>query len=143
MREGISVEMSAADRARLEAVVADRNSPQKHVWRARIVLATADGLGTGEIVRRTGKSKPCVRRWQERFVREGVAGLLRDKTRPLRTPPLAQATIDRVVELTPTEPPHEAARWTASAMAAAVGKHQLGAADLARPQAAAAPGADL
>src|SRR3954452_16391362 len=121
MREGISVGVSAADRARLEAVVADRNSPQKHVWRARIVLATADGLGTGEIVRRTGKSKPCVRRWQERFVREGVAGLLRDKTRPSRIPPLAQATIDRVVELTPTEPPHEAAHWTASAMAAAVG----------------------
>ncbi len=36
MREGISVEVSATDRARLEAVVADRNSPQKHVWRARI-----------------------------------------------------------------------------------------------------------
>src|SRR5947209_8513057 len=121
MREGISVEMSAADRARLEAVVADRNSPQKHVWRARIVLATADGLGTGEIVRRTGKSKPCIWRWQERFMREGVAGLLRDKTRPSRLPPLAQATIDRVVELTPTEPPHEATHWTASAMAAAVG----------------------
>jgi len=63
MREGINVEVSAADRARLEAVAADRNSPQKHVWRARIVLATADGLGTGEIVRRTGKSKPCV--WPE------------------------------------------------------------------------------
>jgi transposase len=121
MREGISVEMSAADRARLEAVVADRNSPQKHVWRARIVLATADGLGTGEIVRRTGKSKPCVWRWQERFMREGVAGLLRDKTRPSRIPPLARTTIDRVIELTPTEPPHEATRWTASAMAAAVG----------------------
>jgi transposase len=121
MREGISVEMSAADRARLEAVVADRNSPQKHVWRARIVLATADGLGTGEIVRRTGKSKPCVWRWQERFVREGVAGLLRDKTRPSRLPPLAQTTIDRVIELTPTEPPHEATHWTAAAMAAAVG----------------------
>ena len=84
MREGISVEVSPADRARLEAVVADRNSPQKHVWRARIVLATADGLGTGEIMRRTGKSKPCVWRWQERFMREGVPGLLRDKTRPSR-----------------------------------------------------------
>jgi transposase len=121
MREGISVEVSAADRGRLEAVVADRNSPQKHVWRARIVLATADGLGTGEIVRRTGKSKPCVWRWQERFMREGVPGLLRDKTRPSRVPPLAQATIDRVVELTPTEPPREATHWTAAAMAAAVG----------------------
>jgi hypothetical protein len=32
MREGISVEVSAADRARLEAVVADRNRPQKHLW---------------------------------------------------------------------------------------------------------------
>ena len=86
MREGISVEVSTADRARLEVVVADRNSPQKHVWRARIVLGTADGLGTGEIMRRTGKSKPCVWRWQERFMREGVAGLLRDKTRPSRIP---------------------------------------------------------
>jgi transposase len=121
MREGISVEVSAADRARLEAVVADRNSPQKHVWRAGIILATADGLGTGEIVRRTGKSKPCVWRWQERFMREGVPGLLRDKTRPPRVPPLAQGTIDRVVELTASEPPHEATHWTASAMAGATG----------------------
>src|SRR3954464_7508194 len=121
MREGISVEMSAADRARLEAVVADRDSPQKHVWRARIVLATADGLGTGEIVRRTGKSKPCVWRWQERFVRGGVAALRRDRPRPPRVPPLAQATIDRVVALTPAEPPGEATHWTAPARAAATG----------------------
>ncbi len=121
MREGITVEVSAADRARLEAIAADRNSHQKHVWRARIVLATADGCGTAEIMRRTGKSKPCVWRWQERFMREGVAGLLRDSTRPSRIPPLAQATIDRVVALTAAEPPHEATHWTASAMAAATG----------------------
>jgi len=38
MREGVTVEVNAADRARLEAIVADRNSRQKHVWRARIVL---------------------------------------------------------------------------------------------------------
>ena len=31
MREGIRVEVKAADRACLEAIVADRNSPQKHV----------------------------------------------------------------------------------------------------------------
>ena len=121
MREGISVEVSAADRARLEAVVANRNSPQKHVWRARIILGTTDGLGTSEIVRRTGKAKPCVWRWQERFMREGVPGLLRDKTRPSRIPPLPQATIDRVIELTAAEPPHEATHWTAGAVAAAVG----------------------
>jgi transposase len=121
MREGVTAEVSAADRARLEAVVADRNSPQKHVWRARIVLATTNGLGTNAIVRRTGKSKPCVWRWQERFMAEGVDGLLRDKTRPSRIPPLPQATIERVVELTAGDPPHEATHWTAAAMAATVG----------------------
>ena len=84
MRPGIIVDVSTADRARLEAVVADRNSRQKHVWRARIVLLSGDGLGTVEIMRRTGKSKTAVWRWQERFMHEGVEGLLRDKTRPSR-----------------------------------------------------------
>ena len=60
MREGISIGVSAADRERLAAVVADRNSPQKHVWRARIILATAEGCGTAAIMRRAGVSKPCV-----------------------------------------------------------------------------------
>src|SRR3712207_5494755 len=86
MRTGIVVEVTAADRARLEAVAADRNSPQQHVWRARIVLLTADGCGANEIMRRTGKAKTVVWRWQERFMREGVDGLLRDKTRPPRIP---------------------------------------------------------
>jgi transposase len=121
MRPGIVVEVTAADRDRLNAIVADRNSPQKHVWRAAIVLATADGLGTAAIMRRTGKSKTAVWRWQERFAEDGVEGLLRDKTRPSRVPPLGQAVIDKVVALTATEPPHEATHWTAAALAKAVG----------------------
>src|SRR5271166_5738817 len=82
MREAISIDVSAADRERLAAVAADRNSPQKHVWRARIILATAD-CGTAEIMRRAGVSKPCVWRWQERFMREGVGPAARQdaKTR--------------------------------------------------------------
>src|ERR1700758_1308769 len=121
MREGISIEVSAADRERLAAVVADRNSPQKHVWRARVILATAEGCGTAEIMRRAGVSKPCVWRWQERFMREGVTGLLHDKTRKPGLPPLPSALVDRVVELTFTEPPGEATHWTGRAMAAASG----------------------
>ena len=113
--------LEAPDRRHLEAIVRDRNAPQKHVWRAGIVLLTADGLGTVEIMRRTGKSKTCVWRWQERFMQEGVAGLLRDKTRPSRVKPLAQEVIDRVVALTATEPPNDATHWTSAAMAKAVG----------------------
>ena len=121
MREGISIEVSAVDRKRLAAVEADRNSPQKHVWRTRIILATAEGCGTAEIMRRAGVSKPCVWRWQERFMREGVTGLLREKTRKPGLPPLPSALVDRVVELTLGEPPGEATHWTGRAMAAASG----------------------
>ena len=101
MRAGIIVDVNAADRARLEGIVAARNSPQKHVWRARIVLLTADGLGTNEIMRRTGKSKTCLWRWQERFMHEGVDKLLRDKTRPSRgLVALPPAVAERIVALT-------------------------------------------
>jgi transposase len=102
-------------------VAAGRNSPQKHVWRARIILGTAEGLGANAIVRRAGVSKPCVWRWRERFAAEGVDGLLRDKTRPPGTPPLPEATVERVVELTREPPPGEATHWTGRAMAKAAG----------------------
>ena len=97
--------MTPGDRHRLEAIARDRNSPQKHVWRARIVLLTADGVGTNAIMRATGKDKRCVWRWQERFAEEGVDGLLHDKTRPSRVRPLGQEVIDKVVALTAREPP--------------------------------------
>ena len=95
MRTGISFDLSASDRARLEALVRDRNTPQKHAWRAEIVLLSADGVGTVEIMRRTGRAKTCVWRWQERFAEEGVEGLLRDKTRPSRIPLLAAESAER------------------------------------------------
>ena len=121
MRTRITFEVTAADRTRLEAVAADRNSPQKHVWRANIILLTAAGCGTAEIMRRAGKAKTCVWRWQERYMQEGVDGLLRDKTRPSRKPPLPKRTVTQVVELTLGPPPGEISHWTAPAMAKAAG----------------------
>jgi len=121
MRDGVRIEVSATDRDRLERVAADRNSPQKHVWRARIILATGAGCGTAEIMRRAGVSKPSVWRWQRRFMEAGVDGLLRDKTRKPGLPPLPVALVDRVVELTLGEPPGETTHWAGRAMAAATG----------------------
>ena len=69
MRGNLGLFVGAVDRARLAAIVADRNIPQKHVWRAEVVLLTADRLGTAEIMRRTGLSEPSVWRWQERYSR--------------------------------------------------------------------------
>ena len=121
MHERTNVQLSVADRRELEAVVANRNSPQKHVWRAKIVLLTADGRGTAEVMRATGKAKTVIWRWQERFGEEGVAGLWRDKTRPSRILPLGPEVAERIVALTLAGPPPTASHWTGTAMAKAAG----------------------
>src|ERR1700716_3594804 len=113
MRTGISITLKPADRRRLKALARDRNAPHKHVWRAEIVLLSADGFGTNEIMRRTGKSKTCVWRWQERFMKEGIHGLLHDQARPSRIPPLGPEVAARVVALTLAEPAVETTLWTA------------------------------
>ncbi|MEL6189055.1 MAG: helix-turn-helix domain-containing protein, partial [Myxococcota bacterium] len=121
MRTGISITLGDADRHRLETIAADRNSPQKHVWRARIVLMSAEGVGTNAIMAATGTAKTTVWRGQERFMAEGVEGPLRDKTRPPGKPPVPHEHAGRVVEMTLEPPPHEATHWTARAMAKTVG----------------------
>jgi transposase len=120
-RNDICIYVSPANRARLEAIITDRNSKTKAVWRARIVLATADGHGTNAIMRQIGKSKPCVWRWQERYVEEGVDGLLRDKTRPPGKKPLSAAVKRKVLSKTAGEKPPNATHWSVRSMAKEAG----------------------
>jgi transposase len=122
MRGNLGLFVSSADRARLAAIIADRNRPQKHVWRAQVVLLTGDRVGTNEIMRQTGLGKVSVWRWQERYIEAGVDGLLRDKTRPSRIPKLSDEKVAEVIRRTTEEaPPDGGTHWTVRAMAAATG----------------------
>jgi transposase len=113
--------LSPADRARLEEWVSGRNTPQKLVWRSRIVLLSAGRLGVMTIGRAVGKSKVTVSRWQERYLAQGIGGLRRDATRPGRKPPLSAAAIKQVVDKTLHEKPSAGTRWSSRKMAAACG----------------------
>jgi transposase len=122
MRGNLGLFVCSADRERLAAIVADRNSAQKHVWRAQVVLLTGDRVGTAAIMRRTGLGKPSVWRWQERYIEAGVDGLLRDKTRPPRIPPLDAGKVADVIRRTLEQPPPgDASHWTVREMALASG----------------------
>ena len=121
MSANVCIWLSPEDRAELESWVTDRNTPQKLVWRSRIVLLSAAGNGTMSIMRAVGKSKPSVWRWQERYLAQGIAGLKRDATRPGRKPALTPEVIARVVEKTLREKPQAATHWSTRTMAQAVG----------------------
>ena len=121
MAQTVCVIVSASDRERLEVINSDRNRPQKHAERARVVLASMAGEPVQRVAARLDVSRPMVWRWQQRFAEEGAEGLLRDKTRQPGKLPIAAATVARVVAMTCTDPPHEATHWTGRAMAKATG----------------------
>lgn len=118
MRKGISFTVTVSDQKRLERIIKSPQSLQKHVWRARIIVLTSAGHGTHAVMRMTGKSKTCIWRWQDRFMVEGIEGLLQDKTRPPGIAPIEQHRVEQIVALTLKPPPHEATHWTLRAMAA-------------------------
>ena len=124
------------------AVPGDGNSAQKHAWRARIILATAEGCGTAEVMRRAGVSKLCVWRWQRRFVEAGVDGLLRDKSRKPGKAPVPDPIVTQLIERTLDDPPGETTRWTSRWPAPWAGD-QHGPKDLACPRPGPASAADL
>jgi len=97
MRKIERISIGAADRERLDRLIRDRNTPQKVVWRARIVRLAGDGLSATAIAAAVGKSVLTVRRWRRRYEAKGVDGLLKDATRPPRRKPLSAETINRVV----------------------------------------------
>ena len=64
------------------------------------MLLAADGIGTSEVVTRTGVSKPTVIAWKKRYAAGGIAGL-GDRPKPGRP-----AQVDEVaVVLATLEPP--------------------------------------
>ena len=121
MAQTVCIHLSSDDRARLAAIIADRNRPQKHVQRANIILKSAEKCSVLDVARQTGASRPAVWRWQQRFAEEGVDGLLRDKTRKPGKAPLSPAIIAKVLTLPCGEVPGEATHWTGRMVAKAVG----------------------
>src|SRR5467141_677186 len=121
MRKIEQIWISAVDRERLERLVRDRNTPQKVVWRARIVLLASDGLTAEGIAAAVDKSLLTVRRWRRRYMAKGMDGLLKDATRPSRVKPLTPEKIKQVVHMTLHAKPPNATHWSLRSMASAAG----------------------
>ncbi len=115
------VTLTEADTARLTAITTAPASPQKHVWRARIILALGAGATLVAAARQAGVARPTARLWRDRFLAAGVDGLLRDATRPPGKAPVPAATVRALIDLAMSPPPPNRSHWTLKALAAATG----------------------
>ena len=111
------------DRAKLGKLAADRNTAQKIVMRAKIVLASGRGLGTNAIMAETGASKPTVWRWQEAWLEGGIERLRKDKGKGPNSgkPPIGGEKTLAILAKTAQEKPENATHWSVRTLAAEVG----------------------
>ena len=115
------IELSDEDRERLEQIIGNPRSPQKHVWRARIILELGSGRGLVETMRRTGMPEPVVRRWRDRFTEAGAEGLFRDAARPPGKKPVPEDRVKAPAAPAMPPPPERAGHRTLKALARAMG----------------------
>ena len=121
MRTSKRISISDKDRMQLERIIRNRNTAQKVVLRARIVLLSADGMPTGEIMQQLRTSTPTITRWRNRYETNGMPGLLKDRSRPGRKRRVEEAKVREVVERTLQEKPSGATHWSTRSLAAVVG----------------------
>ena len=96
----VNVEVPPRDREVLASWARSTSIRAGLAQRARIVLLVGDGIGTNEITRRTGLSKPTVIAWKKRYAAEGIGGL-EDRPKPGKP----RVTDDVAIVLATLEPP--------------------------------------
>ncbi|HMB05837.1 MAG TPA: IS630 family transposase [Isosphaeraceae bacterium] len=126
----VPMEVAPRDREVLETWLRAPSMPAGMVARARIVLLAADGVGTNEICRRVGVTRPTVGAWKRRYAVEGLGGL---EDRPRSGKP--RSTDDVAIVLRTLEPPPErlgVTHWSSRLLARELGLSNVKVADVWR-----------
>jgi transposase len=114
------VQLGEEDREELERWTRSAKTEQRHAFRARVVLAAADGEGSTSIARREGVRLNTVSTWRIRFAAKGIAGL-EDEPRKGRPVVYGAATERRVLAKVDEPPPEGYGSWNGTLLAAALG----------------------
>ena len=118
------IELTAEERAQLEAWERRRTSAQALALRSRIVLAAAEGTANNtEIARSLGVAVSSVRKWRNRFAVHRLDGLT-DEPRPGQPRTITDAQVEEVIVKTLETTPKDATHWSTRSMAAEVGLNQ-------------------
>ena len=112
--------VTPGQRAELEGL-ARRPRTNRHVaFRARIVIACADGLTNVAVAAQLRSSAGTVGRWRKRFVADGVDGLF-DEPRPGAPRKISDGDVEDIIEKTLETTPKGRTHWSTRKMAEKAG----------------------
>jgi transposase/AraC-like DNA-binding protein len=114
------IELTEQEHEELSRWAGSRTLPAGDVFKARLILALADGMSYSRIERELNTSRPTIARWKARFDEGRIAALEgRHKgSRPRTATPATQA---RVLKKTQQKPPDGSTHWSCRKMATATG----------------------
>lgn len=115
------VHASPGEQAQLEQVARRGKTPQKVACRARIVLMLSNHEPPSDVAAALRISRMTVRLWADRFVTDGVPGLVRDASRAGRRQQISPDKVQAIVEATLTTRPPTATHWSSRTLAKAQG----------------------
>jgi transposase len=94
--------------------------PAGDVFRARLILALADGQSYSQIMASLQTTAPTISRWKQRFEEEGLAGL--DPRHKGSRPRVADAQVQaRIARKTQQKPSGGSTHWSCRKMAKVLG----------------------
>lgn len=114
-----TLSLDSAVQRELEAMVKRPKAPQREVRRARIILARSEGKSQHQTAVLVGVNRPVVAKWEERFRKDGIAGLA-EARRSGRKPSIAAQTRSEIITEA-TCPPPGRTQWSSRSMAKAKG----------------------
>ena len=122
--------LSVSDREALERMARSESEPHRRVVRAGALLALADGASVRSVARVLGSHQDSVRRWRDRFLESGPAGVGAVAPGRGRKPGIAADVVDAIVDDTLHSAPEDgSAAWSTRSMAA---RHGVGKDTVAR-----------
>jgi len=119
-RPNSTVVLTREERLQLESIARSRSMPHGLVRRAQIVLGAADGIGTSELARRHGVSRPTVSLWRRRWREGGLAGL-HTELRPGRPRSIEDEQVAELVNTALERRPESRTHWSVRSLAAETG----------------------
>ncbi len=107
-------------RNELNKSAASRTLPAGDVFRARLILALADGETYSQIMTTLQTTAPTISRWKQRFEEQGISGL--DPQHKGSQPRVADAALQaRIARKTLQKPGDGSTHWSCRKLAAAMG----------------------
>ena len=108
------------DREKLELIARRPKTSQRAAQRARIILASAQGMNNGQVAAALRVSAPTVGKWRARYIAQGIESL-GDAPRSGAPRRITDRQVEAVITKTLEQKPEAATQWSTRLMAREVG----------------------